>query len=183
MIPISFVIIRKFENLETQIYICCVNTVCDHKFICLFFFEGGIPYEVVVVAYTNAGRGDENDRFGPFFTEELPPLKSVDENSISISQLNATSVNVTWAPLSLFDARGFPEYVITLALSDDYKKRQSPQSITTSKSFAVFGGLTGGSSYSAVVGTRTGGENTTIILAPSVPLFVKRGIKITYALL
>ena len=161
----------------------CKYCLCDHKFICLFFFEGGIPYEVVVVAYTSAGRGEENDRFGPFFTEELPPLQSVDENSVKISQLNETSVNVTWTPLSLFEARGFPEYVITLALSDGRKKRQSPQTITTSNSYAVFGGLAGGSSYSAVVGSRTGGENTTIIPAPAVPFFVIRGNKITCALL
>ena len=162
----------------------CKYCVCDHKFICLLFFEGGIPYEVVVVAYTSAGRGEENDdRFGPFFTEELPPLKSVDEDSVNISQLNVTSVNVTWTPLSLFDARGFPEYVITLTLSDDYAKRQSPQIVITSHSFAVFGGLTGGSIYSAVVGTRTGGENNTIIPAPAVPVSVERGIKITCALL
>ena len=162
----------------------CKYCICDHKFICLFFFEGGIPYEVIVVAYTSAGRGEENDdRFGPFFTEELPPLKSVDEDSINISQLNATSVNVTWTPLSLLDARGFPEYVITLTLSDGRKKRQSPQTITTSNSFAVFGGLAGGSIYSAVVGSRTGGENTTIIPAPAVLFFVMRGNKITYALL
>ena len=157
---------------------CYVNFV--YKFICLFFFEGGIPYEVVVVAYTSAGGGVENDnRFGPFFTEELPPLQSVDENSVKISQLNGTSVNVTWTPLSLFEARGFPVYVITLALSGGRKKRQSqsPQNKTTSNSYAVFGGLAGGSDYSAVVGSRTGGENTTIVPAPAVPVSVERGIK------
>ena len=144
---------------------------------CLLFFEGGIPYEVVVVAYTSAGRGDENDdRFGPFFTEELPPLQSVDEDSVNISQLNETSVNVTWTPLSLFDARGFPEYVITLTLSDGRKKRQSPQSKTTSNSYVVFGDLTGGRSYSAVVGSRTGGENDTVISAPPVEVSVEIGM-------
>ena len=145
----------------------------------MFFFEGAIPYEVVVVAYTSAGRGDENDdRFGPFFTEELSPLKSVDEDSVNISQLNETSVNVTWTPLSLFDARGFPEYVITLTLSDDHKKRQSAISITTKNSYAVFGSLAIGIIYSAVVGIRTGGENTTIIPAPPIPISIDKGIKI-----
>ena len=142
------------------------------KFVCLFFFEAGIPYEVVVVAYTSAGRGEENDLFGPFFTEELPPLKSVDENSVNISQLNATSINITWPPLSLFDARGFPEYVITLTSSNGYNL----YNITTSNSYVVFDGLAGGSNYSAVVGSRTGGENNTIISASAVPVSVERGI-------
>ena len=147
------------------------------KFVCLFLFEGGIPYEVVVVAYTSAGRGEENDRFGPFFTEELPPFQSVDENSVGIRYLNRSSVNVTWSPLSLFDARGFPEYVITLTLSDGRTKRQSPQIITTSNSCAVFGGLALGSNYSVVVGSRTGGDNNTIIPAPAVIFSFERGIK------
>ena len=132
----------------------------------------------MVVAYTSTGRGIENGvGFGPFFTQELPPLTSVDEDSVYINQLNATSVNVTWTPLSLFEARGFPEYVITLTLSDGRKKKQSSPNITTTNSYAVFTDL-GGSSYSVVVGTRTGGENTTIIPAPAVPISVDRGIKI-----
>ena len=132
----------------------------------------------MVVAYTSAGKGEENDdRFGPFFTEELPPLQSIDADSVNSSQLSATSVNVTWTPLSLFEARGFPEYVITLTLSGGRKKRQSPQNINTSNGYAVFENLIGGSIYSAVIGSRTGGENDTIILAPSVPVPVERGIK------
>ena len=151
--------------------------LCVNLYVC-FSVKDGVPYEVVVVAYTSTRRGEENVRKGPFFIKELPPLKPVNISMVNVSQLNETSVNVTWTPISLFDARGFPEYVITLTLSDGRKKRQSAISITTKNSYAVFGSLAIGISYSAVVGTRTGGENTTIIPAPPIPISIDKGIKI-----
>ena len=125
----------------------------------------GIPYEVVVVAFTSAGKGAEND-YIVFFSEELSPTKSP-ENIVS-KQLNVTALNITWTPLTLFEARGFPEYRVALTTidGDSRRKRQSVSNfIITANSFAVFTGLNENIDYSVVVGVRTG--NTTLFVEGS----------------
>ena len=110
----------------------------------------------MVVAFTSAGMGAESDR-EVFFSRELSPNRSVDANSVMTNQLNDTSINMTWEGLSLREARGFPEYRVTLSsTNNNRKKRQSPSIITTN-TFAVFNDLTSGESYSAVVGVRSNG--------------------------
>ena len=125
----------------------------------------GVPYEVVVVAFTSAGKGAEND-YIVFFSEELSPTKSP-ENIVS-KQLNVTALNITWTPLTLFKARGFPEYRVALTKIDDdsRRKRQSfSDSIITANRFAVFTDLNENIYYSVVVGVRTG--NTTLFVEGS----------------
>ena len=126
----------------------------------IVFVADGFPYEVVVVAFTSAGKGAESDR-EVFFSRELSPIRSVDANSVMINQLTDTSINMTWERLSLREARGFPEYRATLSsTNNNRKKRQSlsdPLSIITTNTFAVFNDLTSGESYSAVVGVRSNG--------------------------
>ena len=127
----------------------------------------GVPYEVVVVAFTSVGKGEEND-YKLFFSEELVPTKSP-ENIVS-KQLNVTALNITWIPLTLFEARGFPEYRVALTTinGNRHRKRQSvsdsiiTDSIITANSFAVFIGLNENVDYSVVVGVRTG--NTTLFV-------------------
>ena len=128
----------------------------------IFPVADGVPYEVVVVAFTSAGRGVENDRSDPFFSVQLSPTVSVNASSVGIRQLNDISINMTWTGLSLIEARGFPEYNATLMLSstNNRKKRQSSPNILfmlTNNTFAVFNDLINGSSYSAVVGVRSSG--------------------------
>ena len=116
----------------------------------------GVPYEVVVVAFTSAGKGAENIRT-VFFSEELEPEKSPE--NFMFKQLNSTALNFTWTPLTLFEARGFPVYRVVLTEKDtnSRKKRQSnSMSITTTNSFAVFPDLKENTDYSARVGARTG---------------------------
>ena len=112
---------------------------------------------MVVVAFTGAGKGAEND-YKVFFSEELPPSKSP-ENVMS-KQLNLTALNITWIPLTLFEARGFPEYRVVLSITDgnNRRKRQfiSDSINTTTNNFAVFTGLNENVDYSVVVGVRTG---------------------------
>ena len=122
----------------------------------------GIPYEVVVVAFTSVGKGAKNN-YKLFFSEELVPTKSP-ENIVS-RPLNVTALNITWIPLTLFEARGFPEYraVLTTINGNGRKKRQSISDfIITTNSFAVFTGLNENVDYSVVVGVRTG--NTTLFV-------------------
>ena len=60
----------------------------------------------MVVAFTSAGRGVENDR-DPFFSVQLSPAVPVDADSVETTQLNDTSINMTWTGLSLIEAREF----------------------------------------------------------------------------
>ena len=112
---------------------------------------------MVVVAFTSVGKGEENSRI-IFFSDELAPSKAPE--NVTFEQLNATSLNITWTPLTLFEARGFPEYTVNLAVIMDVssrRKRQSnPLSITTNNSFAVFTDLSENTDYSVGVGVRTG---------------------------
>ncbi|XP_065904304.1 receptor-type tyrosine-protein phosphatase delta-like isoform X2 [Dysidea avara] len=119
--------------------------------------EPGTPYQARVVAYTIAGRGIEN-KFEPFFSQELAASKAPE--TVDFKPLSPTSVNVTWTPLTLFEAQGFPLYTVSLTLSSS-RKRQSPDAILTSNSFAVFENLASGRQYSAVVGVITGNSSGT----------------------
>ena len=110
-----------------------------------------------MVAYTIAGRGIEN-KFEPFFSQELTASKAPE--TVDFKSLSPTSVNVTWTPLTLFEAQGFPLYTVSLTLSSS-RKRQSPDAILTSNSFAVFENLASGRQYSAVVGVITGNSSGT----------------------
>ena len=108
------------------------------------------------MAFTSVGKGAENNHT-IFFSEELPPTKSP-ENVIFI-RLNSTSLNISWTPLTLFEARGFPEYRVALATvdTDSRRRRQSNLDfIVTTNSFVVFTDLNENIDYSVVVGVRTG---------------------------
>ena len=115
----------------------------------------GVPYEVVVVAFTSVGKGAEND-YITFFSEELTPTKSPE--NVVFKQLNSTALNITWTPLTLFEARGFPEYRVVLTIdTNSRRKRQSdPVAIITTNSFAIFTDLNENTDYSVMVGVRAG---------------------------
>ena len=74
--------------------------------------EPGVPYKVRVTAFTSAGRGKENILSEITFTKELPPKATV--TNITIKWTSATSVNISWAPLTLHQARGFPLYMVNI---------------------------------------------------------------------
>lgn len=140
----------------------CVTT--NSKLIVLLFFltVAGVPYEVVVVAFTGIGKGEKNDHT-IFFYKELAPTKSPED--VDIKQLSSTSLNVTWTPLTLFEARGFPEYrtILTPLDTNSRRKRQSNDNSThvmiTQDSFIAFTGLRENTDYSVVVGVRTGNSS------------------------
>ena len=106
-----------------------------------------------MVAFTNAGKGALND-YIVFFSEELRPTKFPD--NIKYSRLNNISINVSWIPLSLSEAQGFPLY--QAILSESSTNRNSV--ITTNNSFAVFTSLSDDRPYSLVVGVTTGYNET-----------------------
>ena len=120
-----------------------------------------------MVAFTGVGKGEENDR-KIFFYKELPPTKAPED--VGSKLLNLTSFNITWDPLTLFEARGFPEYRVVATPKDtNRRKRQSEsntgvQTMMTEGSFVVFTGLRQNTDYSVVVAVRTG--NGTFLEAP-----------------
>ena len=123
----------------------------------------GVPYEVVVVAITSAGKGAEND-YIVIFSEELTPSKSPE--TVVFKQINSTTLNITWSPLTLFEARGFPEYRVVLATvdTDSRRKRQfNSLEIITNNSFAIFTGLNKNTNYSVIVGVRTGASTGNVM--------------------
>jgi len=130
----------------------------------------------VVIAYTSAGKGEENNPSEPFFSEQLEPTKPVED--VTINRLNETSVNVTWTPLTLREARGFPVYRVTLTAqsADSRKRRQSLIFIETNNSYVVFTGLDSARGYLVIVGVRSMGGSNNFMDATSVQgvyMFVK----------
>ena len=121
--------------------------------------DPGVPYEVIVVAFTSAGRGAENDH-KIFFAEELAPTKPPED--VDSKQLSSTSLNITWTLLTLFEARGFPEYRVVLTPKNINRRRKrqsdadSVHTMMTENGFAVFTGLEENTDYTVVVGVRTG---------------------------
>ena len=118
---------------------------------------------MVVVAFTSAGRGVETYGY-VFFSEELTPLKLLENVKLERS---GTSLNISWNPLSLFEARGFPVYTVTLetSSSDNRVTRQSNDGVirvTTNESNIIVGGLDPKVEYGVTVAVGTGaGEMTT----------------------
>ena len=109
------------------------------------------------MAFTSVGKGAENIRT-IFFSEELTPMKAPE--NVTFEQIDATTLNISWTPLTLSEARGFPEYTVNLAAimdADSRRKRQSNGylSMTTNNSFVVFDNLSENTDYSVEVEVRT----------------------------
>ena len=124
--------------------------------LCLCYTVPGIPYQVIVVAFSRVSRRGVGI-FKPFFSQELTVTK-IPEN-LAFKRTSRTSVNISWTPLTLFEARGFPEYRVSVTLSSDggNSKRQSiPAMITTNESYVVLNNLDSDKIYSVIIGVRTG---------------------------
>ena len=133
----------------------------------------GVPYQVRVTAFSHEVVGMQND-FVVFFSKELSPVKAPDD--ITSVRLSPTSVNVTWTPLSLFEAQGVPVYKVTLTPSSTEvrSKRQSSSSvIITQDSFALFTNLISDQGYSLTVGVATNGSSDFTISQPAQGTYVR----------
>ena len=126
----------------------------------------GVPYQVVVLAFTSAGKGDEND-FETFFSQELTPTKI--PGDVDYSRLNLTTINITWTLLTLFEARGFPHYGVTLMPISSNNQNRSQMDIIfmeTNSNYVVFHNLVSTTAYSVVVGVRTGSSDVFMYADP-----------------
>ncbi|XP_065907794.1 cell adhesion molecule DSCAM-like isoform X2 [Dysidea avara] len=154
------VIYSEYNDPDSRVANSVTNN--ENNFI-ISRLDPGTPYEVVVVAFTSAGRGVETYGY-VFFSEELTPLKLLENVKLERS---GTSLNISWNPLSLFEARGFPVYTVTLetSSSDNRVTRQSNDGVirvTTNESNIIVGGLDPKVEYGVTVAVGTGaGEMTT----------------------
>ena len=120
--------------------------------------DAGVPYQVTLVAFTSAGRGIESYPY-IFFTQELAPEKFPENVKYERS---GTTISVSWDPLSLFEARGFPVYTVTLtsfSLVGGRTTRQSNDNeiilVTTNETNVVIGDLDPDVEYSLTVAVET----------------------------
>ena len=114
-----------------------------------------------MVAFNSAGRGLDNE-FKPFFSQELEATKAPE--NVDFERLSSNSINVTWTPLTLFEARGFPIYTVTLEPPQRRRKRQAITEMTTD-SFYEFTNLVDGLRYTTSVAVQTGQESGTLTRA------------------
>ena len=136
------------ENLMVKLIIC------DNIII-----VPGVPYQVRVTAFSYEQMGLQSD-FLIFFSKELSPTKTPE--NIKFVRSSQTSINVTWTPLSLFEAQGFPIYKVTLTPSSTEvrsKRQSSSNVIITQNNFALFTNLNSNQEYSLTVGVATNGSD------------------------
>ena len=119
--------------------------------------DAGIPYQVTVAAFTSAGRGAESSRL--FFTHELIPSKP--PGNVTYERSSST-INVSWHPLTLFEAKGFPYYKVTMMLFSLVGSRTTRQSsddgissIKTNKTDALIKDLDSDVDYFLIVAVGT----------------------------
>ena len=113
-----------------------------------------------LVAFTSTGRGVDSYPH-TFFTKELIPTKPPEN---VMYEKNKTAISVSWDALTLFEARGFPIYIVTLipfSLVGSRNIRQSSDdeiSVTTNETDIVIEGLDPDVEYSltVAVGTSSG---------------------------
>ena len=112
-----------------------------------------------VTAFSYEEMGLQSD-FVVFFSKEISPTNTPED--IKFVRLSPTSINVTWTPLSLFEAQGFPIYKVTLTptSTEIRKKRQSSSSVLiTQNNYVVFTNLNSNEEYSLTVGVATEGSS------------------------
>ena len=113
--------------------------------------DAGVPYQVTLVAFTSAGRGIESYPY-TFFTQELAPQKSPENVKYERS---GTIISVSWDPLSLIEARGFPVYTVTLTPSNN----DGIISVTTNETDVVIEDLDPNVGYSLTLVVETSSGN------------------------
>ena len=82
--------------------------------------------------------------------------------NINYTRLNSASINVTWTPLSLSEAQGFPLYQAILT-EDSTNSGATSEVATTINSFAVFTNLSIDQQYTLLVGVATGNNRSAFV--------------------
>ena len=83
-------------------------------------------------------------------------------SNINYTRLNNASINVTWTPLSLSEAQGFPLYQVVLT-EDSTNSGATSDVATTINSFAIFTNLSIDQQYTLLVGVATGNNRSAFV--------------------
>ena len=89
----------------------------------------------------------------------VAPEKSVDASSLK-TIWNGNSLNISWEPLTLHEARGFPVYYVYLSTSSGPVKREIEPVANTTDSSIVIDGLDSSQTYLAYIRVAANGGNT-----------------------
>ena len=126
--------------------------------------DAGIPYQVKVVAFTSAGRGIESYSY-TFFTQELSPEKPPE--NVKYERSN-TTISISWDPVNLFEAKGFPTYLVTLTPLSSSSSRTTRSSsgdgiisVTTNETDVLIEDLDPNVEYSLTVAVETSAGKVT----------------------
>ena len=105
-------------------------------------------------------------------------------SGVTVTRINDTSIDISWTPLTLLEARGFFNYTVILVPSNNQKRQTSLQKIVPfNESNVVFSGLDPGVSYSVSVYANTiggAGEPNITVIPPAVPPTPITGIQYNY---
>jgi netrin-G3 ligand len=122
------------------------------------------PIHVSVRAKTSVGSGEPSTII--FFTKEGFP--TVEPRNVTVDWVNPTSLRVSWIPLTLHEARGWPVYTVFVE-STSQRTARAIQSVLTTNSSVDIENLDPASSYSVSVQVGTGaGTDPSLRTAPVV---------------
>ena len=96
-----------------------------------------------------------------YSTSFSPLVPAVAPKNVSLFRSeDGRSIVVVWIPLTLVEAKGFIQYVISLSVSGSTVKRQSPLTMTVSGNEATFRDLDPSTDYDVSVSTFTSSGET-----------------------
>ena len=87
---------------------------------------------------------------------DVAPKIPVNEESVETTWFG-NSLRISWEPLTLHEARGFPVYYIYLSTSSGPVKREVEPTANTTDSRIIIDGLDSTKSYTVTIGVATGG--------------------------
>ena len=88
----------------------------------------------------------------------IAPIRAVDASTFE-TVWSGNSLTISWEPLTLHEARGFPVYYIYLNDSSGPVKREIEPTANTTESSIVICGLDSSQTYMVAIGVATGGGN------------------------
>ena len=88
----------------------------------------------------------------------IAPIRSVNASTIK-TVWSGNSLTISWEPLTLREARGFPVYYIYLNDSSGPVKREIEPIASTTESSVVIDGLDSSQTYMLAIGVATDGGN------------------------
>ena len=96
----------------------------------------------------------------------IAPIRAVSASTIKTAW-SGNSLTISWEPLTLHEARGFPVYYIYLNDSSGPVKREIEPTVNTTESSLVIDGLDSSQTYMLAIGVATDGGN---LIGPAIAI-------------